>query len=435
MFLIAKGKGRLKGMALWLLCAGALLTAGVRVGGGTFNSVFELNQKGVQALEAGRYEEAVNYLSEADREGDNTTVRRNLSAAYNKAAFYHGERGDFDKARDYMQKACALFPGEKQLRTNYAHVLTNEGFRRYNAKRTGDIEWLLRESLQYDDTVAGTHILLGQLYYDRDEYRHAKAEWQKAAQLDPGQDDVKRKLEKLGREMADENQRFDQTNYHFKVRYEGTDMWTASRDVLGLLESAYVEAGRKFGVFPDQPLTVIIYTQEKFRSVTGADEWSAGLYDGKIRLRRGDVEGDKPRLKQIVYHEYMHAFVHYLAGNNVPVWLNEGIAQCYENMPAKAALTGAEKRLLGERLSGGALGLDAVEPMFRSRYSRAEVSFAYAYAKAFVCYLIDRGWDYSIRNLLEECKKGTAVNDAFNRVYFRSLDMMHDDWKRTGLSL
>ena len=396
------------------------------------DSAFELNQKGVTALQAGRYDDAVDYLDGAFRsQSDNEVVKKNLAAAYNNAALDHGKKGNFDKARGLMQKACQLCPQEKNLRKNFAFLLTNEGFKRYNEKKNNDIEWILRESLQYDDSLAETHVLLGQMYYDRDDYRQTQEEWNKALQLDPKLSDVKKKLEKLDREMKDDYRSFDQRNYHFKVRYEGTELWTVSRDVLDTLESAYVEAGRKFGVYPDQPLTVIIYTQEKFQSVTGAGEWFAGVYDGKIRLRRSDAEGDKQRLRQIVFHEYMHAFVHYLSGNNVPVWLNEGVAQCYENMPQKPALTDGEKRFLKERLMNGEPDLVTIDRMFLSRDSEADVRFAYVYAKAFVGYLVDKGWDYNIKNLLDELKKGSTANEAFNKVLFRSIDMMNSDWRRT----
>lgn len=401
-----------------------------------FDSAYELNQKGVMALEAGRFDEAVGYLAEALRgQGDNEVIKSNLIAAYNNAALSYDKKGDFNKARSFMQQAYELAPDAKNVRQNFAFLLTNESFRRYNENRNSDIEGLLMDSLFYDGSLAQTHMLLGQVFYDRDDYRLAREQWEKALQLDPALPDAKKKMEKLDREMADESGRFDQRNYHFKVRYEGAELWTASREILDMLENAYAETGRKFGVYPDQPLTVVIYTQEKFQSITGAEEWFAGTYDGKIRLRRSDAEGNKERLKRIVFHEYMHAFVHFLGGNGVPVWLNEGIAQCYEDMPQKPVMTEGEKRLLKERLASGAPELAAIDRMFLSRDSAADVRFAYVYAKSFVGYLIDSGWDYNIKNLLDEFKKGSSADDAFNRVYFRSVDMMHGEWRRTGFSV
>jgi hypothetical protein len=174
---------------------------------------------------------------------------------------------------------------------------------------------------------------------------------------------------------------------------------------------------------------VIIYTQERFTAVSGMPDWYAGVYDGKIRIRRSDVEGDQKRLKQILCHEYLHALVHYLTGGNVPVWLNEGIAQSYETLPDKPALSAGEKSAIARRLNNGLPDTAAIEKDFVARNSQADVQFAYVYAKAFVSYLIERGWDYNLKRLLEELKGGASADDAFRAIYFRTIEQMRNDWQ------
>ncbi len=39
------------------------------------------------------------------------------------------------------------------------------------------------------------------------------------------------------------------------------------------------------------------------------------------------MRGMTKRFSAILYHEYMHVIVHFMAGRNVPVWLNEGLAE------------------------------------------------------------------------------------------------------------
>jgi tetratricopeptide (TPR) repeat protein len=387
------------------------------------------NRKGVEALQAGRFDEAINCLSDAYRDaGNNEVIKNNLAVAYNNAALDYNKKGDFDKARVLMQKAYDLDPRSAKVKRNYAFLLTNESIRRYNEKKVQDVVGLLTDALTYDDSLAETHVLLGQVYYDRDEYAGAQQHWEKALRLNPSLAALQQKLDKLNKELAGDYKLRDQEKYHFKVRYEGVEMWTASRDVLDMLEDAYNNSGRLFGVYPDQPLTVIIYTQEQFQTISGKPDWFAGLYDGKIRLRRSDVEGDKKLLRQIVYHEYMHAFVHYVAGSTVPPWLNEGIAQCYETMPDKPALDPFDKQFLKQRLANDAPAMGQIDQMFLSRDSQDDVRFAYAYSKAFVNYLIEKGWDYNIKNLLDELGKGSSADDAFNKIFFRNVQQMRDDW-------
>jgi len=389
----------------------------------------ENNRNGVQAMEAGRFDEAIACLSQAWQERpDNDIIKNNLAVAYNNAAMDYEKKGDFDTARAYLQKAAALAPDAPAVKKNLAVLLTNESIRRYNAKTGDDIAGMLKDALDYDDSLAPTHVLLGQVYYDQDDYAQAKEQWEKALQLDPARDDVQKKLDKLNREMAGDDHLREQDQLHFKVRYEGDVAWTASRAVLDMLEDAYTEAGHKFGVYPAEPLTVIIYTQEQFRAVSGMPDWFAGEYDGKIRLRRSDVEGDQKRLRQIVYHEYMHAFVHSVAGNNVPTWFNEGIAQCCENMPGQPALNPDEMRFLKNRLAGGVPDMAQIDRFFASRGSEEDVQFAYVYSKAFVAYLITRGWDYNILNVLNELKEGTSIDAAITAYFFRNVEQLRDDW-------
>ena len=353
-------------------------------------SIVEDNSKGIEAMNAGRFDEAIQYFSESCLyEPDNLAVKHNLQVAYNNSAMDLFKKGDFDAAYDRIKKAYGLDPNLLQVKKNFAYILTRESVRRYNEKSGKEIIQLLKESLDYDDSLVDTHILLGQAYYEHDEYAEAKQQWDKAIALDPSNAIVRQKLDKLNKEMQGSDKLRDTARYHFKVRYEGAELWTASREVLDILEDAFNNAGWKFGIFPGEPVTVIIYTQEEFQTVSGKSDWFAGVYDGKIRLRKSDVEGDKKRLRQIIYHEYMHAFVHYVAGNKVPAWLNEGIAQCYENMPDKAALNQAEKRLLNERLTGGVPEMAKVDEMFVSTNSQADVNFAYVYSKSFVAYLIE----------------------------------------------
>lgn len=411
-----------------MVCTGCLMLFGALAAAG---AGFESNRQGVAALDAGRYDEAIEYLSMAYRDmPQNEAIRNNLAVAYNNAALEHGKKGDFDRARDLMRKACELEPNAKNVKRNIALLLTNESIRRYGAKSGDDVVGLLTESLTYDDALAQTRVLLGQVYYDRDDYVAAKEHWEKALHIDSSLADVQKKLDKLNNELKDDYRLREQYQAHFKVRYEGDVAWAASRDVLDILENACNEAGRKFMVFPNEPLTVIIYSQQRFQSVSGTPDWIAGVYDGKIRIRQSDVDGDKKRLQQILFHEYMHALIHSLAGNKIPVWLNEGIAQCYEVMPDPPALAAPEKELLAQRLAGGVPDLSTIDRFFASQNSEADVQFAYAFSKAFVGYVIRKGWDYNLKNVLDELGKGASVEDAFTKIYFRNVEQMRDDWLR-----
>lgn len=394
-----------------------------------FGSAQTYNNQGVQALQAGRYEEAIQLFTAARQESpDSIVIRENLLAAYNNAALALEQKGNFATARKYLKQGCAVDPQNARIKKNYAALLVGESIKRYHAKDGRGAIPLLEESLKFDDASVDAHALLAQTYYDADDYAGARREWEKTLALEPGRPGVRAALDKLAAEVAAGGNLQDVSKLHFKVRYEGNGLWTASQRILNILEDAWNNAGWKIGVFPREPLTVIVYGQQEFSTVSGKPDWFAGIYDGKIRLRRVDVEGDEARLRQIVYHEYMHAYVHYIAGVNVPMWLHEGIAQCYEAMPARSVLNAAEKKLLKDRLARGMPRLGDVDGMIGSTTDRADVQFGYLYAKAFVDYLIRKGFDVTIRQLLEQLGQGYSFDEACARAFSRSAEQMVRDW-------
>jgi hypothetical protein len=72
---------------------------------------------------------------------------------------------------------------------------------------------------------------------------------------------------------------------------------------------------------------VLLYTRSDYSNVTGSPDWSGALYDGKIRLPLAGVESMHDQFVALLYHEYMHVLIHFLAKNQAPVWLNEGLAE------------------------------------------------------------------------------------------------------------
>ncbi|GAC1702853.1 MAG: hypothetical protein NVS9B4_09240 [Candidatus Acidiferrum sp.] len=92
-------------------------------------------------------------------------------------------------------------------------------------------------------------------------------------------------------------------------------------------------------VDPGQPLVIIAAKNENTMKEFLPEEYSvkghihhAGLYQGggekNYVLVKLDEEGDNPY--HTVYHEYMHAILH-LNFDDLPLWLDEGIAEFYGN--------------------------------------------------------------------------------------------------------
>lgn len=136
-------------------------------------------------------------------------------------------------------------------------------------------------------------------------------------------------LLRLRREITVQRDYDDARTSHFTVLYDGYEHEEIKVLVLDILKSAYADIGKELDCFPEEPLTVILYTGKDFSDVTRAPGWAGGMFgkaDGKIRLPVRGAEGQEQTLRRVVTHEYVHALVHALAPT-APLWLHEGLAQ------------------------------------------------------------------------------------------------------------
>jgi hypothetical protein len=101
--------------------------------------------------------------------------------------------------------------------------------------------------------------------------------------------------------------------------------------VAAVLESAYWTVGRTFNTYPGEALTVLLYTNQQFKDVTRAPEWSVGRFDGRIRLAVAGALRTPQTLDRVVTHELVHAVIAHAAPRGVPAWVHEGLASYFES--------------------------------------------------------------------------------------------------------
>lgn len=185
---------------------------------------------------------------------------------------------------------------------------------------------------------------------------------------------------------------------HFTIRFDGYEDRDVYRDVLDILEEAYRDVGKALSYYPDQEITVYLYTKEQFSDITRSPSRSGAIYDGSIRLPIRNYKRNLEALKRILYHEYSHAVIHRISGGRAPTWLNEGLAQYLEGgdnrdkvMAARAIVKKAGTFLPLDKLDGSFMGL-----------SDKQASLAYAESYLAVRYLVEKYGIYSIKRLLEE---------------------------------
>jgi len=264
--------------------------------------------------------------------------------------------------------------------------------------------------------AADMHHILGKVYYYREEMDKAIEEFRLALSLsdDPA---IRASLEKAMLESRTATG-FDQKRLsHFIVSYEGETMETTGRMVLDALERSRASLISQLGYEPEEPVVVILYSRRSYREM-GGPHWSAGLFDGKIRMPVGGLHQVDEQIRATLHHELVHAFIHARAGQSAPRWLHEGVAEYMEG--ARASDQGS---LLARVLAEG----NSFQHCLPT--AQCDVRIFYPAAVSFVDYLIQMRGIGGIRDVLAALGEGNDVDGSLRKVLGKDEGTLIRDWE------
>ena len=222
-------------------------------------------------------------------------------------------------------------------------------------------------------------------------------------------------LLKLRREISVQRDYEDARTANFTVLYDGYEHEEMKVLVLDILKSAYADIGKELDYFPEEPLTVILYTGKDFSDVTHAPGWAGGMFgkaDGKIRLPVHGAEGQERALRRVIRHEYVHALVHALAPS-APMWLHEGLAQYLSGDQAVSVAQVIPLPMLANGFPADA----------RAAYA------AYMVSLQAVTDLVDERGMPPLRRLLAELGADKGIEKAFAAAYGESFSRWARQWR------
>ena len=152
-----------------------------------------------------------------------------------------------------------------------------------------------KEAVLESQQHADAHILLGQLYYLRQDLKKAKESWERALKLAPGREDVKEALERLKQEAGIEETLSRGDTHPFVLRFAEGQIPLDTSSLREMLQETYREVGQQFNYFPDHAIPVLLYSDADFQKIKSLSHPVGGLYDGKIRLplKPGRLNGDR----------------------------------------------------------------------------------------------------------------------------------------------
>ena len=190
----------------------------------------------------------------------------------------------------------------------------------------------------------------------------------------------------------------------------GTISEADAHGLLTLIDREYTRISEELGCNNKERITAIAQNPLDYQKATDAAEWSAGQFDGRIRvslMEQGKV-GEETR--RTFSHEIVHACLANLG--SWPAWLHEGLAQKLSGRQ----LSPLAKQLVQEAARTNVLPkLNKMGQTF-SRMSADHATLAYSAALAAVDAFYDKFKELGIRNLLRNPEQLPQIADQLDKL-------------------
>lgn len=372
-------------------------------------SIASTNQKAEEAvnlLEQKQYDRALELLHDLEASILNPAQVSNLLAfAYLGRGYQLLAAGDFSGAREAFVEGRRYNEDEVRFWQGEAMALLKQG-------RYPEAVSLLDQAIGIAPRNADLYHLQGQSYYADGRMAEALDALTKSVEQGAGADVVTFR-EKVRHEWRVEQEMDQEVRGNFQLSYvDGDQAAGLSTAILETLADAYTELGSDLAYYPDVKVPVLLYSRRDFSALTSSPDWAGAVYDGKIRLPLGGMHQMTDQLAALLYHEYMHVLVHFLANQHTPVWLNEGLAELAGRRSGSLPLVHLQKALKTSQLIGWE---DLAAPFTGLKDDK--VPLAYEQSYSLVLFLVDRfGW-HKIKELLERLGKRQAWQTAISDVY------------------
>ena len=209
--------------------------------------------------------------------------------------------------------------------------------------------------------------------------------------------------------------------------------YRGSRDMADqIMDSAHLglqELTTDTGLTLTETVDIFLYEEsiDFMASLPGAPPWAGGVAFPEhniVQFITNDRRLDYGLVT--VRHELAHVVIGRLTFNclnDLPTWLNEGLAQVAEGVPDENGT-----QLLTEAVEAGHIvPIGQLEGAFSIHSDRAHLSYAQSYS--FVRFLIDEHGGDKMQALLGDLRDGTLLDPAFVNTYGFDVLQLEDQWR------
>jgi hypothetical protein len=209
--------------------------------------------------------------------------------------------------------------------------------------------------------------------------------------------------------------------------YQGDN--TFAQDLMSAAQQALAQLLDNTGASPDKVINVYIYASAKDLqgSMIFPSEWTGGVAFTQYNIVAiGIGPNDLSWGRGAMTHELTHIVIHQVTFNpynDLPVWLNEGLAMSSEG-PLTKQFTVPLKLAISRN---GIIPVRSIASPFSADSNKAVLSYAESYT--LVEYLVKQYGSGKMLNLLQTFQNGSTSDGAFQKVYGFDMDGLDNQWR------
>jgi len=234
-------------------------------------------------------------------------------------------------------RAAALFAEALAIRPDDPVLLFGAGAAAHQQGQPKEAIARLRQAIERNPRLVDASRLLGAIAYDQGDLTLAIKTYENALKYAPQNRAMHDQLDAWREEQSVHSGFEERRSDRFRVMFEGRAEEALAADATAILSSAFWRIGETLGAYPPDTVVAILYTEKQFRDITRAPDWSAGQYDGRIRIPVAGAAQQPALFQRVLTHELTHAILARVAPRGFPTWLNEGLAQYFDGTSADQA--------------------------------------------------------------------------------------------------
>ncbi|HSP15031.1 MAG TPA: hypothetical protein VLV78_09785 [Thermoanaerobaculia bacterium] len=195
------------------------------------------------------------------------------------------------------------------------------------------------------------------------------------------------------------------TSGHFEVHYPD-DVSPVSAKLIGdILEAEYKRMQVWVPTPEFRPVVVNIVWWHDFKSVLTGNEFTLGMYQGKITVPLAGIPIYPPEIVAILTHELLHAMLAQATNDQAPRWFQEGMAQRVE-------MVGVMRNAFNMYDDSKLLAFSLLDRVMRESPDPEMIGEGYLMSEAAIRYIEAKYGKAGLVKMIEQFRSGATTEDA-----------------------